>query len=326
MPRFRLLSILFLIPLLAVVLTTGGCGEPERKKSGKRSTPSRDDSDDGKAGDADKGGDETKKSTDGDGGATAGGKRTELKSTGWGSLSGTVTFEGAVPTREPLPGIDKDKDHTFCLMSNKPEETKKETWIVNEEGGKKVVKNVVVFLKLPKNQYFKLPEKDFWPKEVVVDQPFCAYRPHVSVIFAKKWDPQQNKLVPSGQVFKVRNSSTTVTHNTVLKTSKGNVDLGSLQKMTGEVQPDLDPEPKPIDLSCNFHKWMDGTVWALDHPYAAVTDDKGHFEIPMVPAGAEVNVVVWHEAKGFLKEYGGIKGKPMTLKADKNEMNITISK
>ena len=41
----------------------------------------------------------------------------------------------------------------------------------------------------------------------------------------------------------------------------------------------------------------------LDHPYAAVTDEKGNFEIPNLPAGThEFNV--WQESAGYLdKKY-----------------------
>ena len=35
----------------------------------------------------------------------------------------------------------------------------------------------------------------------------------------------------------------------------------------------------------------------LDHPYFAVTDEKGNFEIKNVPAGTQ-KVVVWQEAVG----------------------------
>jgi hypothetical protein len=37
----------------------------------------------------------------------------------------------------------------------------------------------------------------------------------------------------------------------------------------------------------------------LDHPYFAVTDEKGNFEIKNAPSGPQ-KVVVWQEAAGFV--------------------------
>ena len=43
---------------------------------------------------------------------------------------------------------------------------------------------------------------------------------------------------------------------------------------------------------------LSAVVWAKDHPYAAVTDNKGNFEIKSVPTGVELGIIAWHEAKG----------------------------
>ena len=53
----------------------------------------------------------------------------------------------------------------------------------------------------------------------------------------------------------------------------------------------------------------------LDHPYFAVTDDKGYFEIKNVPAGTQ-KVVVWQEAVakgGFITPSSG---EDVTVKAN----------
>src|SRR5207249_5005278 len=53
-----------------------------------------------------------------------------------------------------------------------------------------------------------------------------------------------------------------------------------------------------IQIHCQVHKWMSAYAWAFDHPYAAVTDAKGEFEIKNAPAGAEVSLMYWHETFG----------------------------
>ena len=56
------------------------------------------------------------------------------------------------------------------------------------------------------------------------------------------------------------------------------------------------------------------TAWwmVLDHPYFAVTDAKGYYEIPNAPAGTQ-KVVVWQEAKGFVT---APSGEDVTIKAN----------
>ena len=45
---------------------------------------------------------------------------------------------------------------------------------------------------------------------------------------------------------------------------------------------------------------MKGWVLALDHPYMAVTDGEGKFEINNIPV-CEHHFQFWHEATGYLK-------------------------
>jgi hypothetical protein len=45
---------------------------------------------------------------------------------------------------------------------------------------------------------------------------------------------------------------------------------------------------------------MEADVWAFEHPFAAVTDEKGNFEIPNVPANVKVKVAAWHPKAEYL--------------------------
>ena len=51
-------------------------------------------------------------------------------------------------------------------------------------------------------------------------------------------------------------------------------------------------------MKCDIYPWMRAWVWGFDHPYFAVTDGHGRFDIPDVPAGSW-RVVAWHEAVGY---------------------------
>ena len=63
-------------------------------------------------------------------------------------------------------------------------------------------------------------------------------------------------------------------------------------------------EGPPIQYKCTIHGWMTGYVRIFDHPYYAVTDADGKFEIKNAPAG-KYRIVYWHE-NGFK---GGAQGR-----------------
>lgn len=61
----------------------------------------------------------------------------------------------------------------------------------------------------------------------------------------------------------------------------------------------------PDHYTSTIYPWMAGFVWAFDHPYFAVTDATGKFEIPNAPPG-KWRLVAWHETAGYL---GGVPGR-----------------
>jgi hypothetical protein len=141
-------------------------------------------------------------------------------------------------------------------------------------------------------------------KDVVIDQPFCAFKPHVSVV-----DVKEQKLI-------VKNSAPML-HNTrmqgnPIKNPAKNENVQPGKQVTFPVKSDT----QPITINCDVHKWMQGYVWAFDHPFAAVTKEDGTFEIKGIPPG-KVHVVVWHEPNIFSPTKDG---KEMTLKEGENTL------
>ena len=50
-----------------------------------------------------------------------------------------------------------------------------------------------------------------------------------------------------------------------------------------------------VSLRCNAgHVWMNGEMIVAKHPYYAVTDQDGNFELSNVPPG-DYEIVAWHE-------------------------------
>lgn len=237
-------------------------------------------------------------------------------------LKGVVTFEGTPPGDDGAlkKQMGEHKDKNVCLAGN-ANETSEFVWRVNPDN--KGVENVVVWVKPPDNKYFKpnTPEEKAWKKDdVVVDQPHCAFEPHVSIAFAGYFDGKEK--VPSGQKTIVKNSAPVI-HNTAWAGNKRLNPGGNptLQPGTQEVLAIKADPQTVITLGCNVHQWMKGYLWALDTPYFAKTNKDGKFEIAGVPAGSEVYVVKWHEQPGFL---GSAQGEKITLKPGDNEMNFTV--
>jgi hypothetical protein len=74
-----------------------------------------------------------------------------------------------------------------------------------------------------------------------------------------------------------------------------NVLLGA--KMAHTSKP-LAANTSPDSFGSTIHDWMRGYVRVFDHPYFAVTDANGRFEIKDAPAG-NWRLVVWQESVGF---------------------------
>ena len=52
-----------------------------------------------------------------------------------------------------------------------------------------------------------------------------------------------------------------------------------------------------IKVFCEIHSHMTATVMVFDHPWFAVPDESGQFELPAVPPGQR-EIVAWHERLG----------------------------
>ncbi len=300
MKRFRLHTLVWLLPVLLLALAGVGC--PSKDKDGTS--------------DADKA------SKDGDG------KAEPLKALdipNRGTLRGKVVYEGTLPRPEQAGDDEdirkkmKDKDATNCLHLKATDEEKTAfEWRIDPTT--KGVANVFVWVQPPRGHYFKLSDEDkkIEEKEKVIDQPHCAFMPHALVFFPSFYDGKTQK--PTGQKLTVKNSAT-IPHNTNYKgviSPGGNLNLppGDSQEIK------LRPEPNPVRFICDIHTWMKAYVRVFDHPFATVTGKDGTYEIKNVPIGVPLRIVAWHEKREFLK--GGAQGEEVTLK-DGEERDFTIT-
>jgi hypothetical protein len=198
---------------------------------------------------------------------------TPYKTTGQeGSIAGTVSFAGAAPEKSPI-SMTADP---VCASANPDAHT--EDVVIN---GDKVA-NVLVYIKEGKVGDKNFASYSFAPGSApaTLDQHGCHYVPHVLAV-------QVN------QPFAVVNSDPTA--HTV------NVDAKQNEKFNQGQSPGAAPINKTfkraetvIPVKCNQHPWMRAYVGVLPHPFFAVTDAAGKFEIKGVPAGT-YTLVAWHE-------------------------------
>jgi plastocyanin len=200
-----------------------------------------------------------------------------VKAEGWGTLKGKVVFSGAIPEAKVLQAQGKaEKDPSICA---------KTAPIVSErvvvDAASKGVKNVFVYVQRP-TAVNEEAKKAALAQKPAFDQKGCVFIPHAMAVMV-------------GQTVDVKSSDDT-SHNVnfQLRALQSNQVLQPGGKT--EVKPD-NPERSPGQVSCSIHPWMIAYWMVLDHPYFAVTDEKGNFEIKNVPAGTQ-KVVVWQEAVG----------------------------
>lgn len=169
------------------------------------------------------------------------------------------------------------------------------------------VKNVLVIVEDVKKG--AAPPK----KDLVIDNKECYFEPLVGISY-----------VGSKFVFK---NSDPVLHNTnlgLLKKKRGKVRRKTLYNLAFPPEKKVTVK-KPvrvsgmIDVKCDAHSWMRAYIYASRHPYVAVTDANGNFEIKNLLPG-KYTVLFWHEGFGELRKKVEVKAGKVT------EVNVTMKK
>jgi len=229
---------------------------------------------------------------------------------GWGTLRGQVVKRGPVPEQKPIAAVNNHQDAKNCLAQGPVVD---EDWVVNPKN--KGVKWAFVWLQTDKDKGpAELPIhpalKEIQQKQVVIDQPCCTFLPHAlamregQVLVAKNSAPMPHNFKYGGNPAKNPG-------NNILIPAGGQIPIK-----------DLVADRFPVSVSCIIHPWMKAWVRVFNHPYYAVTDADGKFEIKDAPAGA-FRLVVWQESVGWGTP--GLKnGEPITIKAGETTKVPTI--
>jgi hypothetical protein len=184
-----------------------------------------------------------------------------------GTIKGTVKWQGALPH---LVASEINKDPQVCdPLGQKKRDL--ERLLVSPTSG---VANTVVYLKnVSAGKAMDLPLQ-----RRTLNQKNCRYEPHILLVplqgtlMAKSSDPLLHTVHMSGSAD----------YNLPFVTAGQEIS----RQMTREGM---------VDLRCNAgHVWMNGEMIVAPHPYYAVTDAEGNFELTDVPPG-QYEIVAWHE-------------------------------
>jgi hypothetical protein len=220
----------------------------------------------------------------------------------WGNVKGRIVWgSGEIPERKPLAAVAQSNDKNHCLSKGPILD---EEWVINKKN--KGVQWTFVWLAPKQLKGGTLPIhpdlKETKQKEVVIDQPCCMFVPHAVGM-------------REGQVLLAKNSSP-IAHNFKWTGDPFKGVAGNVLMPPGGTFPikELPAGRFPILINCNVHSWMKGYVRVFDHPYFAVTDKDGAFQIHKAPVG-DFRLMVWHGTAGWNGGAAGKNGQPINIMA-----------
>ncbi len=189
-------------------------------------------------------------------------------------IKGVVMLEGTPPKNEPI----RMNADPVCVKENTTPQFQ-ETYEVND--GK--LANVFVYVKDGLGNYvFDVPTEP-----AKIDQMNCRYHPHV---FGMR----------VGQKLEIINSDPTL-HN-IHALPKANAEFNNGQPLQGmKMEHVFTAKEVMVPFKCDVHGWMNAYVGVLDHPYFAVTDQNGAYELKGLPPGT-YTIEAWHERMGPMTE------------------------
>ena len=188
------------------------------------------------------------------------------------TISGTVTFDGKVPTLKPL-AMDADpacaKKHTKPVLA--------EMLVL---GSGNTMGNILVWVSkgVPAGKTYPAPKTP-----VTLDQKGCVYVPHVQGIMV-------------GQPYRILNSDG-ILHN-VHALPKVNPQFNKPMPPTMKETTTSFAKPENVfQIKCDVHPWMVAYVGVFTHPFFAATKTDGKFSISGLDPGT-YEITVWHERLG----------------------------
>lgn len=216
----------------------------------------------------------------------------------WTTVRGRIVYSQDAPRRSLL---DVTRDEDYCG----PFGLKNETVVVNQKN--RGLRNVAIFLRSKKSVAVHPSYAEAVKKSVTLDNEKCRFTPRMQTI-------------RTGQTWKAT-STDTIPHNVAVFAQRNDPFSQIVPQGAAIERVFAQPESRPIRVDCSIHAWMRAYLIITDHPYAAVTDKNGGFEIAYVPCGIRT-FRFWHERPGYVKSLV-YNGKDRELKSGNWSLEIT---
>jgi hypothetical protein len=197
---------------------------------------------------------------------------------GYGHITGQFVLQGDMPKFAAVKITGQDAN--ICTAKQLPDNR----LMVDKET--KGIANIIVYLReAPKKIHPDLKESK--EKTVVFDQKDCRFEPPLLLVRT-----DQTVLVKSDDPINHN------THTHPFRNDEKNF-LIRPKDREGVAVKCPNPEKSPTKVNCDLHPHMVAYWMILDHPYMAITDKEGKFEIENLPEG-EYEFTVWHERTGYI--------------------------
>jgi len=188
----------------------------------------------------------------------------EIAVTNGGTISGMVKFQGQAPK---LAALDLTKAKDFCRT------VLNESLVVGRDGG---IRYAVVTLE-------GVTKGSAVEREIIheLDNVKCRFVPHVQVASVGQW-------------LLLKNTDPILHTAHALFTMQPQFNVGLYP---GKVSRKPLVSPGVAKIICEVHSWMSAYIVVTEHPYHAITDLYGEYDIRDIPAG-KYKLKVWHETLG----------------------------
>lgn len=194
-----------------------------------------------------------------------------LSTGAWADIGGRVALSGdPLYPDATIQGVS-DK---HCLTHG---EIKTEDWKIAADKG---LGDVVISLENP-----PASPAPHTPGNIQILEEGCRYHPHVSALQA-------------GGTVRIKNGDDTL-HNVrgMIYLGKGKPSqpiFNTGQPFKGMTLEQPFPKPGVYRLNCDVHPWMESWVLVFPHPFFAVTDSQGKFQLPGPVPDGEYTLRAWH--------------------------------
>lgn len=217
----------------------------------------------------------------------------------WVTVRGRIVYDGTPPVPKRIVVA---ADIEFCGQ----QELYDESLLVHPEN--RGLQNVIVQLVLGRGE--KIDVHDSYPAdaaaEVALETEKCQFQPRVVTMRTTQTLVVANPD-PIGDNVKID----------VIRNAPINITLPA----GGEHRQKFpEPERLPARVSCTIHPWEVAWLVITDHPYVAVTDKDGNFEIRNVPVGKR-RLMFWHEKSAYVTQVT-LQGRPETWQRGTREWEL----